>query len=80
MPRTSTVKVAVFRHVIVVRIVEERLGRDAPDVETSAAQGVVLLHAHRLHAQLRRLDRRHIAARAAADHDKVYVCNIVKVA
>ena len=47
------------------------LGRDAANVEAGAAQRSVLLHAHRLHAELRRLDGAHVAARPGADHDEV---------
>src|SRR5205807_4779655 len=47
------------------------LGRDAADVEAGAAERLVLLDHHHLHAELRRADRAEIAARAGTDDDEV---------
>lgn len=47
------------------------LGRDASDVETSAAEGAALLDAGCLEAELRGFDGGDVAAGAAADDDDV---------
>ena len=51
--------------------VQQRLGRDAADVEAGAAEGGALLDHGHLQAQLGRADGAHIAAGAGADHDQV---------
>ncbi len=51
---------------------QQRLGRDAAPVETDAAE-VRLLDDGRAHAELRRANGRHVAARPAADDDDVVV-------
>ncbi len=53
--------------------VEQRLGRDAADIEAGAAQRLARFGACGLQAQLRRADRRDIAAGASADHQDVIV-------
>ena len=63
LPRSRTVSVHLGA-------VQERLGRDAADVEADAAQ-LFALHQHDLRAQLGRAQRRDIAARAAADHGNI---------
>src|SRR4030088_765628 len=50
---------------------QQRLRRDAADIEAGAAEGLVLLDDRGFQAQLRRADRAHIAARAGADHDDI---------
>src|SRR5882672_251605 len=50
------------------RDVEQRLGRDAPDVEADAPQPRVALDQDRLEAEVRRAERGAVAARAGADH------------
>ena len=50
---------------------QQRLGGDAADVEAGAAEGGALLHHGHLHAELRRADGAHVAARAGADDDQV---------
>ncbi len=47
------------------------LAGDAADVEARAAERPAALDARDAQAQLRRLDRRDVAARSAADHDDV---------
>ena len=54
-----------------VRGLQQRLGRDAADIEAGAAEGRALLDHGHLHAELGGADRRHIAARPGADHDEV---------
>ena len=49
---------------------QQRLGRDAAPVQADAAQ-MLALDDGRLQAELGRADRRHIAARTAADDDDV---------
>ena len=49
---------------------QQRLGRDAAPVQADAAQMLALDQRH-LHLELRGADRRHVAARAAADDDQV---------
>ena len=61
----------VAGHRVEVRGLQQRLGRDAADIEAGAAEGAALLDAGGLQAQLRRLDGADIAARAAADHHHV---------
>ena len=39
-------------HVVVVRVVEERFGRNAADVQARAAKSTALLNAHSLSYQL----------------------------
>ena len=53
--------------------VEQRLGRDAADVEAGAAQRLAALGAGGLEAQLRGADRGDIAAGAGADHQDVEI-------
>ena len=53
------------------RGLQQRLGRDAADIEAGAAQGLTLFHAGDLHAQLRGADGAHIAAGAGANHDHI---------
>ena len=60
----------IMQQMIDFRGAQQRLGRDAAPVEADAAEMLGLDHRH-LHFQLRRTDRRDIAARAAADHDQV---------
>ena len=68
---------AVRQVVELARGIEQRLGRDAADVEAGAAQrGLAVLadegiDAGGLQAELRRADRRHVAGGAAADDDDV---------
>ena len=54
-----------------VRGVQQRLGWDAADIEAGAAQSAALLDAGDLQAELGRLDRRDVAARATADHHQI---------
>ena len=51
--------------------VQQRLRRDAADVEAGAAEGLVLLDHRHLHAELRRADRADIAAGTGTDDDEV---------
>src|ERR1700680_503912 len=51
--------------------IEQRLRRDAADVEAGAAEGPVLLHHRSLKAELCGADRAHVAAGTAADDDDV---------
>src|SRR5262249_52000021 len=53
--------------------VEQRLTRDAADVEARPAQGRALLDAGYLHPELRRPDRRHVAAGPGADHNQIVI-------
>ena len=48
--------------------VQQRLGRDAAAVQADAAQPLVLLDQNDFLAQVRRVKRRRVAARAAAHH------------
>jgi len=48
-------------HVVVVRVVEQRLRGDAPDIEAGTPECGILLHADSLHPELGRLDDCHIA-------------------
>ncbi len=50
---------------------QQRLRRDAADIQAGAAEGLVLLHHRGLQAELRRADRADIAAGAGADDHKV---------
>ena len=73
--------IAVHQHAVVGELVprllvmlaglQQRLGRDAADVEAGAAERRPLLHAAHLHAELGGADGADIAARAGADHDEV---------
>src|SRR6187549_1646373 len=64
---------AVPRLVEQLRGVEQRLGRDAPAMQTGAAELRVLLDHRHLHAELTGADARDVPARAAADDDEVVV-------
>lgn len=55
------------------RVVQERLGRDATNVEAGASELATLLDARCLQAELSRLDSRDVAARTATDDDQVVV-------
>ena len=50
---------------------QQRLRRDAADIETGAAEAPALLDAGDLHAELRRPDRRDIAAWPTTENDQV---------
>ena len=50
---------------------QQRLRRNAADVEAGAAEGGALLDHRDLHAELRRADRADIAAGAGADDDEI---------
>src|SRR4051812_47759235 len=56
--------------------VEQRLRRDAADVEAGAAQRLAALGARRLQAQLRGTDGGDIAAGAGADHQDVEIVTV----
>jgi hypothetical protein len=51
--------------------VQQRLGRDAAHVQADAAQRGVAFDDHDFQAQVRRAERRRVAARAAAEHQHV---------
>ncbi len=57
-----------------LRDAQQRLGRDAAPVEADAPE-VLALDERRLHAELASPDRRHVAARTAADDEQV-VCRL----
>ena len=54
-----------------MRGVQQRLGRDAADIEAGAAERAALLDAGHLEPELGRLDRGHVAARPAADDHQI---------
>ncbi len=60
-----------------MRGLQQRLGRDAADIEAGAAQGGALLDHRHLHAELGGADRRHVAAGPGADDDEIegFVCH-----
>ena len=64
---------AIGRLIEKFRRVQHRLGRDAADIEAGAAQRLAAFHAGGLQPQLRRADRRDIAAGAGADDDQVKI-------
>ena len=61
----------VLGQVVELARIEQRLARDAADVEAGAAERRPLLDAGHLHAELRGADRGDVAAGAGADHDQV---------
>src|SRR6185312_1775374 len=61
----------VRRLLVEVRGLQQRLRRDAADIEAGAAERAALLHAGRLKPKLRRADGADIAAGSAADDDEV---------
>ena len=60
----------MLHQVIDLRGAQQRLGRDAAPVEADAAE-MLALDQCRVQAELRRADRRDIAARPAADDDEI---------
>jgi len=54
-----------------MRVLEQRLGRDAAPDEARASQRFLFLHDGDLLAELRAADRRHVAAGSSADDDDV---------
>ena len=50
---------------------QQRLRRDTADIEAGTAEHAALVDAGDLHAELRRADRRDIAARPGADDDQI---------
>ena len=54
-----------------VRVLEQRLGRDAAPDQAGAAKRLLLLDDGDFLAQLRRADRGDVAARSRADHDDI---------
>jgi hypothetical protein len=62
---------AGFRFLVEVRRLQQRLRRDAADVEAGTAQRRPLFDACRAQAQLRRTDGRHVAAWPGADHHHI---------
>src|SRR3546814_9612110 len=67
---------AAGRRLEIFRRVEHRLRRDAADVEAGAAQRLAPFGARGLEAQLRRADRRDIAAGAGTDDKDVVIKEI----
>ena len=61
----------LFRENVMVARSEERLARDAPDVQTGAAEFLVLLDDGRFQAKLRRANRRDVTAGSRADDDDI---------
>src|ERR1019366_7826668 len=59
------------RELIVLRRLEQRLGRNASDVDASSAERFVALDAHGLESELRRADRGDVTARPSADYEDV---------
>src|SRR6185436_11936983 len=51
--------------------IEQRLGGNAPDAQTGAAERGLFLDARDVHAELRRADRVHVAPGARTDDDQV---------
>ena len=54
-----------------VRVLEERLGGNAPPQQAGAAERLLFLDDRHFQPQLRRADRRDVAASARADHQDV---------
>ena len=63
----------LVRHVVEVRVLQERLGRNAADVQASAAERLALFDADGLEAKLRGLDGSDVAAWTAADDGQIGV-------
>ena len=61
----------VLEVIVNVRVQQQVLGGNAADVQARAAKLVVLLNDRRFQAQLAGANRRHVSARAAADHYQV---------
>src|SRR5581483_11050950 len=63
----------VQRRLVQLAGIQQRLRRDAADVQARAAEGLVraLLDARHLQPELRGADRRRVPARTAADHHEV---------
>ena len=57
--------------VVKLRGMQQRLRRNAADIETAAPEGLVLLHHRDLHPELRRADGADIAAGAGTNNDEV---------
>ncbi len=76
---------AFFGFLVLPGAVQQRLGRNAADVQASTAQSQfvilvgVLLDAGSAEAQLSGLDGSYVAARARADHYYVNFCDIQKI-
>ncbi len=68
---TPCLREIVAGHLVEVRGLQQRLGRDAADIEAGAAERAAHFDAGGLEAELRRLDGADIAARTAADHHHV---------
>src|SRR5690606_28360609 len=77
----------VFEVVELARGIEQRLGRDATDVEAGAAErGLAVLADEGVHArggksELRGADRGHVAGRAGPDDDDVVLihCKVLRI-
>jgi hypothetical protein len=70
----DTAALCVVQNLVVeVRVVEQRLGGDAADVEAGAAEGTALLNAGDLEAGLTSLDGSNVASNAATDDDQILV-------
>src|SRR4029077_11383692 len=65
--------VEIVEEMVDLRRAQQRLGRDAAPVEADAAE-MLALDDRRLHAELRRPDRRDITAGAGADDDEIEGC------
>ena len=72
---SSLGQIAGLDHVVVVGVVEQRLGRDAADVQAGAAQRVAAFDHGGFQAQLGAADGRHIAAGACAEDDHIIICH-----
>ena len=70
-PKVTPAVSAVGRVVDQRRDAEERLGRDAADVEALAAERSAGLDEHRVEPEIGRAERGGVAARASAQHDEI---------
>ena len=61
----------VLHHLEGVRVLEQRLGRDAPPQQAGAAQRLLFFDHGGLETELRGADRRHVPAGPGADYDHV---------
>mmetsp|Transcript_6430 Transcript_6430/g.14612 ORF Transcript_6430/g.14612 Transcript_6430/m.14612 type:complete len:483 (+) Transcript_6430:49-1497(+) len=61
----------VLSVVVVVAGVEQRLGRDAPDVQARSSERASSFDARHLHSELSRLDGCDVPSRPSPDHDEV---------
>ena len=66
---------AILEMILNLRVMQQHLGGNAPDVQAGSAEKGILLHNDRLQSQFAGPDRRYISARTAPDNRYIVLCH-----